>query len=150
VIAASASEWADYALAAFLIVVGIALAFALFKLAGVFGRLASFVRSSETEMMPVVNKAGGTIDRVNNQLDKIDPATDSAVDAVMAVDESVRAVSYAVKRPIEILVGLTTGASHGIATLRARRDVKAAIKSAKEAAARRQADFEEDLRKAHG
>ena len=149
-IAASASEWADYALAAFLIVVGIALAFALFKLAGVFGRLASFVRSSETEMMPVVNKAGGTIDRVNNQLDKIDPATDSAVDAVMAVDESVRAVSYAVKRPIEILVGLTTGASHGIATLRARRDVKAAIKSAKEAAARRQADFEEDLRKAHG
>jgi hypothetical protein len=148
VIAASASDWADYALAVFLIVTGAALGFALFKLAAVFARLASFVRSSEREVMPVINKVGGSVDRVNHQLDKIDPATDSAVDAVVAVDETVRTLSFAVRRPIEKLVGLSAGASHGWATLRARRDVKAAVKSGKEAAARREADFEEDLRRA--
>ena len=148
--AASASDWADYALAVFLIVTGVALGFALFKLAAVFGRLASFVRSSEREVMPVINKVGGSVDRVNHQLDKIDPATDSAVDAVVAVDETVRTLSFAVKRPIEKLVGLSAGASHGWATLRKRRSLQAAVKSGKEAAARREADFQEDLRRAHG
>ncbi len=149
-IAASASDWADYALAFFLLVVGVGLGFALFKLAAVFQRAASFIRSSEREVMPVITKSGGTIDRVNRELDKIDPATDSAVDAVVAVDEAVRAVSFAVKRPIEKLVGISAGAKHGWATMRARRDVKAAVASGKEAAARREADFQDDLRKAHG
>ena len=61
-------------------------------------RRTSLIRSSEREIMPVIEKTGGTVDRVNRELDKIDPATDSAVDAVVAVDEAVRAVSFAVKR----------------------------------------------------
>jgi hypothetical protein len=150
VIAASASDWADYALAAFLILTGLGLGFALFKLASVFQRAASFIGSSEREVMPVISKTGGTVDRVNRELDKIDPATDSAVDAVVAVDEAVRAVSFAVKRPIEKLVGASAGARHGFATMRAKRNLKAAVASGKEAAARREADFAEDLRKAHG
>jgi hypothetical protein len=150
VIAASASDWADYALAAFLILTGLGLGFELFKLASVFQRAATFIRSSEREVMPVISKTGGTVDRVNRELDKIDPATDSAVDAVVAVDEAVRAVSFAVKRPIEKLVGASAGARHGFATMRAKRNLKAAVASGKEAAARREADFAEDLRKAHG
>lgn len=148
-IAASASDWADYALAVFLIVTGLGLGYALVKLAAVLQRAASFIRSSEREMMPVISKTGGTLDRVNRELDKIDPATDSAVDAVVAVDEAVRAVSFAVKRPIQKLVGISAGARHGWATMRAKRDVKAALASGKEAAARREADFDDDLRKAH-
>jgi hypothetical protein len=150
VIAASASDWADYALAVFLLLTGVGLAYALFKLAAVFQRAASFIRSSEREVMPVIQKTGGTVDRVNRELDKIDPATDSAVDAVVAVDEAVRAVSFAVKRPIEKLVGITAGTKHGWSTLRAKRDLKAAVESGKEAAARREADFADDLTKARG
>jgi hypothetical protein len=149
VIAASASDWADYALAVFLILAGLGLGYALFWLAGVFQRAASFIRSSERELMPVISKTGGTLDRVNRELDKLDPATDSAVDAVVAVDEAVRAVTFAVKRPIEKLVGISAGARHGWATLRAKRDVKAAVASGKDAAARRESDFQDDLRKAH-
>ena len=149
-IAASASDWADYALALFLILTGLGLGYALLKLAAVFQRAAQFIRSSEREVMPGIQKTGGTIDRVNRELDQIDPATDSAVDAVVAVDEAVRAVSFAVKRPIEKLVGISAGAKHGLATMRAKRDLKAAVASGKEAAARREADFAEDLRKAHG
>ena len=149
-LAASASDWVDYTLAFFLVVVGVLLGWALYKLAAVFARTASFIRSSEVEVMPVIQKAGGTVDRVNHQLDKIDPATDSAVDAVVAVDEAVRSVSFAVKRPIEKLVGLAAGTSHGWATLRAKRSLKAAVESGKEAAARREADFEDDLHRARG
>ena len=149
-IASTASDWADYALALFLVLTGLGLGYALLKLAAVFQRSASFIRSSEREMMPVINNTGGTIDRVNRELDKIDPATDSAVDAIVAVDEAVRAVSFAVKRPIQKLVGISAGARHGWATMRAKRDVKAAVASGKEAAARREADFEDDLRRAHG
>jgi hypothetical protein len=150
VIASTASDWADYALALFLVLTGLGLGYALFRLSEVFQRAASFIRSSEREVMPVINKSGGTIDRVNRELDKIDPATDSAVDAVVAVDEAVRAVSFAIKRPIQKLVGVSAGARHGWATMRAKRDVKAAVASGKEAAARREADFEDDLSKARG
>jgi hypothetical protein len=149
-IAASASDWADYALAFFLIVVGLGLGYALFKLAAVLQRAASFIRSSERELMPVIAKTGGTVDRVNRELDKIDPATDSAVDAVIAIDETVRTLSFAVKRPIEKLVGITAGTKHAWATMRAKRDLKAAVASGKEAAERREADFQEDLRRARG
>jgi hypothetical protein len=148
-LAASASDVADYALAVFLILAGLGLFYALFRLADVFGKTASFIRSSETEVMPVIHEAGGTVERVNKQLDKIDPATGSAVDAVEAVDEAVRAVSFAVKRPIQKLVGLTAAGSHGFATLRKKRSMSAAMESAKEAAARREADFEADVTRAH-
>jgi hypothetical protein len=46
-------------------------------------------------------------------------------------------------------VGISAGAKHGWATMRARRDLKAAVASGKQAAARREADFADDLRKAH-
>ncbi len=148
-LAATSGDIVNYALAVFLIVLGGFLAFALVKLAGVFGRVASFIRGAEREMMPVINKVGGSVDRVNHQLDKIDPATDSAVDTVVAVDETVRAVSYAVKRPIERLLGVSAAVSNGFATLRTKRSWKAATASAKEAAARREADFEEEIHQAH-
>ncbi len=66
----------------------------------------------------MINKVGGSVDRVNAQLDKLDQATDSAVDAVEAVDEAVRTVSFAVKRPVQKLAGFSAGVSHGWASLR--------------------------------
>jgi hypothetical protein len=148
-IASSSGDIVNYALAIFLIVMGGFLAFVLVKLAGVFGRVASFIGGAEREMMPVINKVGGSVDRVNHQLDKIDPATDSAVDTVVAVDETVRAVSYAVKRPIEKLLGVSAAVTNGFATLRTKRSWKAATASAKEASARREADFEEEIHQAN-
>ena len=146
-VAFSAGDAANVALAVFLLVVGLALGWALFLLGGTFGRLSAFIRGTERELLPVISKVGGSVDRVNAQLDKLDGATDSAVDAVDAVDQAVRAVSFAVKRPVQKIAGATAGVSHGFATLRARRDVQAAVQSAKEAAARREADLEEELRR---
>jgi hypothetical protein len=150
VVATSAGDVVRYALAAFLIAVGLALGWALFWLAGVLRRVSSFLRGAEQEILPVINKVGGSIDRVNGQLDKLDTASDSAVDAVQAIDAAVRTVSFGIRRPVEKLVGLSSGVSHGFATLKARRDWRAAVESAKEASARREADFEHELTKTGG
>lgn len=146
-VAFSAGDAAYVALAIFLVVVGLTAGYALLRLGGTFERLSSLIRGTEQTLLPVVTKVGESLDRVNVELDKIGQATDSAVDAVDAADQAVRAVSFGVKRPIEKLVGLTTGVSHGWATFRVRRDWRAAVESAKDAAARREADLEEELRR---
>jgi hypothetical protein len=145
-LAFSAGDFAYVALAIFLLAIGLGLGWAFFRLAGTLDRLSSFIRGTERELLPVINKVGGSVDRVNAQLDKLDVATDSAVDAVEAVDEAVRAVSFAVKRPVQKVAGLSAGASHGWASLRTQRKWSAAVEAAREAAARREADLEEELR----
>ena len=148
-LAFTASDAAWIGLAVFLIAVGLALGWALVRLAATFGRLSSFIRGTERELLPVIGKVGGSVDRVNAELDKLGQASDSAVDAVESVDQAVRAVSFAVKRPVQKLTGLAAGVSHGWASLRTRRDWRGAVETAKEAAARREADFEEELRRVH-
>lgn len=148
-IAFIASDAAWIGLAVFFVATGLALGWALLRLGSTFGRLSSFIRGTERELLPVITKAGGTVDRVNAELDKLGQASDSAVDAVESVDQAVRAVSFAIKRPVQKLTGLSTGLSHGFASLRARRDWRSAVETGKEAAARREVDFEEELRRAH-
>ena len=149
VIAFSFGDLADLALAVFLVAVGVGLGWAFLRLAVTFDRLSSLIRGTEREVLPVINKVGGSVDRVNAQLDKLDQATDSAVDAVDAIDQTVRTVSFAVKTPVQKLAGLASGLSHGVATLRTRRSWSEAVERGKEASRRRQADLEEELRHAH-
>src|SRR2546429_9064490 len=70
-------------------------------LGGTFSRLTSFIRKTERELLPVITKVGGTVDRVNDQLDKVDQMTDSSVDAVAAVDGPVRTSANSCSRPVE-------------------------------------------------
>lgn len=146
-VAYSAGDIAYLALAVFLVAVGLALGLALLALARTFSRLSSLIRGAERELLPVINKAGSSVDRMNAELDKIGQATDSAVDAVEAVDQAVRAVSFAVKRPVQKLAGASAGVSHGWASLRRKRDWKAAVATGKQAAAQREADLELELRR---
>jgi len=145
----SFGDLAYLALALFLVVVGLGAGWAFLRLAVTFDRISSLIRGAEREALPVINKVGGSVDRVNAQLDKIDQAMDSAVDAADAVDQAVRTVSFAVKRPVQKLAGLSTGISHGWASLLARRDWRGAVDEAKAAAARREKDLDEDLRAKH-
>ena len=145
----SFSDLAYLALAIFLVAVGLGLGWAFVRLAVTFDRLSSLIRGAERETLPVINKVGGSVDRVNAQLDKLDQATDSAVDAVVAVDEAVRTVSFAVKRPVQKLTGLSAGVSHGWSSFKTRRDWRSAVDAGKAAATRREKDLDEDVRAAH-
>jgi uncharacterized protein YoxC len=145
----SFSDLAYLALAIFLVAVGLGLGWAFVRLAVTFDRLSSLIRGAERETLPVINKVGGSVDRVNAQLDKLDQATDSAVDAVVAVDEAVRTVSFAVKRPVQKLTGLSAGVSHGWSSFKTRRDWRSAMEAGRAAASRRERDLDEDVRAAH-
>lgn len=93
----------------------------------------------------MISKVGGTVDRVNDQLDKVDQITDSAVDAVASVDTAVRTVSGIVTRPIEKLAGLVAGVRHAGSSMRTRGDVGEAVRTGKEEAARKEQDLADEL-----
>jgi uncharacterized protein YoxC len=133
------------ALSGFLVVVGITLAFVLVRLAATIRNTSSLVQGLEKEVLPLINKAGGTVDRVNAQLDKLDLVTDSAVDAADSLDTAVRAVTIAITRPVTKISGLAAGLSHGFASLRTRRNLRGALDSGRAAAGRREQEIEEEL-----
>ena len=126
VLATSSGDILDYALAGFFVASGAGLLYLFIRMGGTFARLSSFLKGAERDLLPVVVKAGGTVDRVNDQLDKLDVVTDSAVS----------------------MSGLAAGVSHGFSAFRARRDAGEAVRVAKDAAARRESELDEELRTA--
>ncbi len=132
-------------LSVFLVLVAIALALMLVRLAGTAKRLTSLLTGLEEEAPPLINKVSGTVDRVNLQLDKADVATTSAVDAVVAVDRTVRAVTGALAWPVRKVSALFSGAKHGGSSLRAEGDVGRAYEAGRQAAARRERDIDDEL-----
>lgn len=148
VLASSAGDAAYWGLAVFFVAIGLGSAYMLFRLGQTFERLSSLVRGTESKVLPVIEKTGATVDRINYQLDKADTVTDSAVSIADSADTAVRAVSAAIAKPVEKVSGLAAGLSHGFSRLRKTRSFGDAMATAKEAAARREADLHEDLRHA--
>jgi hypothetical protein len=147
VIAFTWNDLVDLALAVFLFAVGLSLAYAFLRLGGTFGRISAFIKGTQDELLPVINKTGGTVDRVNAQLDKMDEVTDSAVDAAASVDTAVRTVSFAIQRPVQKVAGVAAGVAHGFAALRVEKDWRSAVARGKEAAARRESELAGELRR---
>jgi hypothetical protein len=145
-VAFSAGDAAYWGLAIFLVLVGVATLFAFVKLGRLFDRLSSLVRGTERDLLPVLVKTGGTVDRVNYQLDKLDTVTDSAVSMADSADTAVRAVSTAISTPVEKVSGLAAGIAHGFSSLKRTRSVSDAMDVGKDAARRRERDLAEDLR----
>jgi uncharacterized protein YoxC len=144
-LSSAAAAIAYLALSFFLVAVGLALGYALFRLGGMLGRASSLIGGVEQELVPVINKAGGSIDRVNDQLDKLDVVTDSAVDAVESVDTVLRAIAGVVKLPAQKLAAWTAGLLHGLTALRVERDLSAAMAAARFAARERERSFGEEF-----
>ena len=145
-LAFSAGDAAYWGLAVFLVAIGLAAAFMLFRLGQAFERLSSFIKGTERDLLPVIVKTGATVDRVNYQLDKADTVTDSAVSMADSADTAVRAVSTAISAPVEKVSGLAAGVAHGFSSFKKSRNVSDAMDAAKDAARRRQHDLAEDLR----
>src|SRR5437660_10543194 len=144
-LAFSAGDVASIALAVFLVLAGLGVAFVCLKLGGTLQRLSAFIKGAQDEVLPVVSKVGTTVDHVNAQLKKVDRMTDSAVDAADSVDTAVRAVSLAVTRPVQIVTGLAAGVTYAAADFKTKRDWRHAVQAGKEAAARREREPVEEL-----
>jgi uncharacterized protein YoxC len=148
VLAFSSGELVDVALSIFLILVGAGFAWVSFRLGATLQRLSSFIGGTQDEVLPVINKVGTTLDHVNTQMEKLDKVTDSAVDAADSADTAVRAVSFAITRPVQKLSGLAAGLVFGVADFKAHRSWRSAVHAAKAAAAARERELEEELRAA--
>jgi ABC-type transporter Mla subunit MlaD len=147
-LAFSFGDLVDVALATFLFLVGIGIAFVSLRLGGTLQRLSAFIRGTQDEVLPVISKVGTTVDHVNAQMEKVDQITDSAVDAADSADTAVRAVSMAVTRPVQKIAGVAAGVTHGFADLKVHRSWRSAVDAAKEAAAAREQELAEELRDA--
>ena len=134
------------ALSAFFVLVALGLTYLLVRLGGTVGRLSSFLQGLEREVLPVINQAAGTMERVNMQLDKVDRVTDSAVDVADSVDTTVRAVTLALTRPVQKISGLAEGIGNGLASLRVRKSPRGAYRTGRAAAARREQEISDELR----
>lgn len=133
------------ALSVFLVLVAVGLTYLLVRLGGTVGELTSYLEGLERETLPVINEAGGTLQRVNAQLDKADLVTDSAVDIADSVDTAVRAVTFAITRPVQKVSGLAEGIAHGLASLRVRKSPRRAYETGREAAERREQEIADEL-----
>lgn len=147
-LAFTAGDAAYWGLAIFLVAIGLAAAFMLFRLGQAFERLSSFIKGAERDLLPVVVKAGATVDRVNYQLDKADTVTDSAVSMADSADTAVRAISTVIATPVEKVSGLAAGVTHGFSQFRKSKNFGDAATAARNAARQREADLHDDLRSA--
>jgi len=147
-LATTAGDAAYWGLAVFLVAIGLAAAFMLFRLGQSFERLSSFIKGTERDLLPVIVKTGATVDRVNYQLDKADTVTDSAVSMADSADTAVRAISTVIATPVEKVSGLAAGITHGFSQFRKSKNFGDAATAAREAARQAEADLHEDLRTA--
>jgi uncharacterized protein YoxC len=143
----SSDVW-EIALAVFLLAVGFALAYLFVRMARTTDSVTDLIKGAEREVLPVIEKVGGSVDRINAQLDKVDQVTDSAVDTADSVDTAVRAVSMAITKPVQKVSGFAAGVSYGAADLKTKRGWKHAVQAGKEAAARREQELVEELKDA--
>jgi hypothetical protein len=132
-------------LSVFLVAIGIPLAILLVRLAGTATRLGRLLEGLQDSVPSLVNKTGGTVDRLNLQLDKVDLVTDSAVSAADSLDTTARAVSMAVVTPVQKLSAFAKGVSHGSSALFAGEGFSTAVGAGKDAARRRQQEIAEEL-----
>lgn len=132
-------------LSVFLLVLAVGLVIVLYRLAQTLNELTSLQTQLQKELLPVVGKVGGTLDRVNLQLDKVDLMTDSAVDVADNVDTTVRAITIAITKPVKVVSGVATGIAHSLSSLRTRRGVGDSVEAGRQAARQRVDDLEREL-----
>lgn len=133
------------ALSVFFLAFAGGLTYFLVRLGGTVGETTSLIEGLERELLPVINESGGTLRRVNMQLDKADIVTDSAVDIADSVDTAARAVSLAIVRPVQKVAGVAQGIAHGFASLRVRKSPRRAYETGREAAKRREQEIADEL-----
>jgi hypothetical protein len=122
-----ASDAWRYALAVFLVLTGLGLTFMLLRLAGTFARVNRMLEDMSPELLRMLGKSSTTIDHVNGELVKVGKITDSAVDAAEKADQTVRAVSTAVTKPVKSVAGASAGVGHAVASFRSRRSQRGGV-----------------------
>lgn len=99
----------SYAAAFFCVVVGIAAAYALFKAGGTLGRVDTVLDDVDKQAVPLMQKAGTTLDGVNANLGNVDQITKDVADITDKIDAMANAVEGAVSTPARKAASFSAG-----------------------------------------
>jgi hypothetical protein len=99
---------------------GLGLGYALWRTGRALRRIEKDLHRTVDEVVPVITKAGVSMDTVNSQLVKLDTIMDSAVDMTDSLDKAVRAASYAVVEPVKKVSGAFAGVGEAVTSFRDR------------------------------
>lgn len=117
-------DWGDVlrgSLSVFLILAGVGILFVCIKLGALLGRLGRTVGSMTDEIVPILNRAQGTVDGINLELARVDEIMVTAVNATKGAEKTVTTLSHAAVAPVKKASGLAAAAKEALATFRARR-----------------------------
>jgi hypothetical protein len=99
----------SYAAAFFFVVVAVAAAYALFKAGGTLGRVDTVLDDVDKQAVPLMQKAGTTLDGVNANLGNVDQITKDVADITDKIDAMANAVEGAVSTPARKAASFSAG-----------------------------------------
>lgn len=120
----------SYAAAFFFVVVAIAAAYALIKVGRLLERVDKVLSDVDQEALPLMRKAGTTLDGVNANLGNVDQITKDVADITDKIDNMANAVEGAVTTPARKAAAFSAGVQGAVSNFM-RRD-KTAGKAADE------------------
>jgi len=99
---------------------GVGLGYAMWRVGRILRAAEKDLHRTVDEIVPLMVKAGVSMDQVNDQLGKVDVMMDSAVDMTEALDTTVRAVTHAVTEPVKAVSTTVAGAAEAARSFRDR------------------------------
>jgi hypothetical protein len=105
-----------YAAAFFFVLVAIASAYALFKLGALIGRADKTLGDVSGEAVPLMRKAGETLDGVNANLSNVDVITKDVADMTDRLDAMAGAVEGAVTTPARKAAAFSAGVQSAVSS----------------------------------
>ena len=122
----------SYAAAFFFVLVAIAAAYALFKAGGTLGRVDTVLDDVDKQAVPLMQKAGTTLDGVNANLGNVDQITKDVADITDKIDAMANAVEGAVSTPARKAASFSAGVQGAVSSFM-RRDKGASAGAANDA-----------------
>ena len=111
-----------YAAAFFFILVAITAAYALFRAGKAMGRVEQVLADVDKEALPLMNKAGTTLDEVNVSLANVGQITKDVSQVTDKVDRVAGAVEGAVTTPARKAAAFSAGVTEAVGTFFKRGD----------------------------
>lgn len=104
------------AIGIFFLAFGAGLAYSLFRLSAVLGRLNGILTDANKEVIPLLTRVEATLDGVNSELDKVDQITGSVAEMVKVAEHTTTGVYGVVSKPIKQASGLAAGLKEGVSS----------------------------------
>lgn len=105
-----------YAAAFFFVVVAIAAAYALFKTGKTLQRVDTVLEDVDRQTVPLLQKAGTTLDEVNANLSNVDQITEDVAGITDKVDKMANAVEGAMSAPARKAAAFSAGVQSAVSS----------------------------------